>query len=286
MTMSKRMTFTSITALPAGIRRETVVDFLHDHEEMIDLNPLVIKRHPISPPAHALPDEHDCIWYSITDKISYLPGAARDILASEIVYSAAFHKLPLGMQSHCYAPLGVDIRSRWTVGGALPGEPREPVELGLGAPETGLYLREDVELRCNFIMASFIKKTVKQSHGTLVSRLSKLAKRAEPSEMPSLAHADDELRGNGGAQYQYRHTTPSTSGVSPVSAMPSAHTPQDPSGPYVSNGQQFHPDNEGDAMPNSIRSAQAPAHQVSDPTHYSNTAADGRNYRGNLSELE
>jgi hypothetical protein len=279
MTMSKRTTFTSITPLPAGIRREVVVDFLQGPEGMIDLNPLVKERHPISPPEHALPDELDCIWYSITDKISYLPGAARDILTSEIAYSAAFHKLPLGMQSHCYAPMGVDIRSRWTVGGSLPGEPREPVELGLGAPETGLYLREDVELRCNFIMAGFIKKTVKQSHGTLVGRLSKLAETADPSEMSRMAPVDNEFHRNGRAPH--RHT-----GSTGMGEYHDSSRSASASRPYVSNGQQFHPENEGEVMPNSIRSAQAPAHQVSDPTRYRDTAANGQNYRGNLSELE
>lgn len=58
----------------------------------------------------------------------------------------------------------------------MPGEPREPVELGLGAPQSGLYLREDVDIRCNFLMAGFVKKTLQKSHGSLVD---KLAERAE-----------------------------------------------------------------------------------------------------------
>jgi hypothetical protein len=37
--MSKRTVFTTITPLPAGITRETVLETLHDHIEMIDLNP-------------------------------------------------------------------------------------------------------------------------------------------------------------------------------------------------------------------------------------------------------
>ncbi|UKZ55147.1 hypothetical protein TrVGV298_008964 [Trichoderma virens] len=52
------------------------------------------------------------------------------------------------------------------------GEDPEPMELGLGAPRTGLYIREDVVITCNVMMASFIKKTIKKAHGTLMEALS------------------------------------------------------------------------------------------------------------------
>ncbi|KAH7160949.1 hypothetical protein EDB81DRAFT_332665 [Dactylonectria macrodidyma] len=168
-----RTTFTTITPLPRSIPRQVVIDFLHDHLEMIDLNPLIKERHPISPPPNAPPEEHRCVWYSLTDRIDYLPGGA---ISGQVSYTCAFHDLPQGLQTHCYAPMGLDIRDRWSVGGSLPGEPKEPVELGLNAPLTGLYLREDVDLRCNALMAGFVKKTLKKSHGSLVERLAEKAK--------------------------------------------------------------------------------------------------------------
>jgi hypothetical protein len=70
--MSKRTTFTTISPLPPDIDRQAVLNFLHNHEAMIDLNPLVIERHPLSvPPAHCPEEEEQCIWWSMTDKISY-----------------------------------------------------------------------------------------------------------------------------------------------------------------------------------------------------------------------
>ncbi|UNI13479.1 hypothetical protein JDV02_000222 [Purpureocillium takamizusanense] len=171
--MSKRTVFTSITPLPAGISRQTAISFLHDHLEMIDLNPLIIRRERIPPPAHCPAEERGCVWYRLTDKVSYLPGG---LAASEVDYTCAFHDLPAGLQTHCYAPLGLEIRDRWSVGGSMPGEPREPVELGIGAPATGLYLREDVDMRCNIVMAAFVKKTIKKSHGALVVRLAEKAR--------------------------------------------------------------------------------------------------------------
>ncbi|KAM5348007.1 hypothetical protein ACJ41O_007831 [Fusarium nematophilum] len=164
-----RTTFTTITPLPSSITRQVVVDFLHDHLEMIDLNPLIKERHQIPPPPHATPEEQRCVWYSLTDRIDYLPGG---VVSGQISYTCAFHDLPEGLQTHCYAPMGLDIRDRWSVGGSMPGEPPEPVELGLGAPMTGLYLREDVDLRCNMLMAGFVKKTLKKSHGSLVEKMS------------------------------------------------------------------------------------------------------------------
>lgn len=166
--MSKRTVFTTITPLPAGITRETVIETLHSHVEMIDLNPLVEERHPIKAPAKATAEEFHCIWYSLTDKVSYLPGG---LISGKVTYQACFHDLVNGLQTHCYAPMGLDIKGKWTLGGTLPHEPKEAVEIGLGAPRNGLWLREDVDMRCNMFMTTFVKKTLKRAHLTLVDRL-------------------------------------------------------------------------------------------------------------------
>ncbi|KAI1377602.1 hypothetical protein F4677DRAFT_444194 [Hypoxylon crocopeplum] len=214
--MSKKSTFTTISPLPPGITREVVIDFLHNHVEMIDLNPLVIERHPIQPPPHAPPEEQRCVWWSMTDKISYLPGG---VVSGDITYSAAFNDLPNGVQTHCYAPMGTDIRERWSLNGSLPGEPLEPVELGINAPRQGLYLREDVELRCNFVMSSFVKKTLKKAHGTLVERLlqkSRVASRsAAATPVPGSSSMLSHQRTASSAHSGSVHSSPHTSYASP-----------------------------------------------------------------------
>jgi len=166
--MSKRTIFTTLTPLPPGISRETVLETLHSHVEMIDLNPLVEERHPIKPPPNATAEEYHCLWYSLTDKVAYLPGG---MISGRVSYNVCFHDLPLGLQTHCYAPMGLNIRGKWTLGGSLPGEPVAPVELGFGAPLTGLHIREDVDMKCNIVMTSFVKKTLKKAHAALVDRL-------------------------------------------------------------------------------------------------------------------
>jgi hypothetical protein len=188
--MSKRSVFTTISPLPAGIPRDVVLDFLHNHLEMIDLNPLVKERHPIKPPPNAPDDELKCIWYSLTDRITYLPGG---LASGDISYTCAFHDLPDGIQTHCRAPLNVDIRDKWTLCGTLPGEPAEPVELGIGAPATGLYIREDVDLRCNILMTGFVKKNLKKSHATLVDHLVEKARLVMSGDKDSIRTGQSPL---------------------------------------------------------------------------------------------
>jgi hypothetical protein len=142
------------------------METLRDHVEMINLNPLVIDRFPVKAPSFASPEEYHAIWYQIVDKINGM----------KINYHGCFNDLPDGLQTHVFAPLGVEIRSRWLLGGNLPGEPAQPVEMGLGIPRQGLYLREDVDLKCNIIMTSFVKKNLKRSHHVLVERFLEKAK--------------------------------------------------------------------------------------------------------------
>jgi hypothetical protein len=166
--MSKRTVFTTITPLPSGVTRASVMETLYNHVEMIDLNPLVQSREPCKAPAFATAEEFHCQWYEITDKVAYLPGG---MYSGKVVYYASFHNLSNGLQTHCYAPMGLNIKGKWTLGGSLPGEPKEAVELGLGVPKDGLYLREDVDMKCNVLLTGFVKKTTKKAHSHLVGRL-------------------------------------------------------------------------------------------------------------------
>ncbi|KAF2149884.1 hypothetical protein K461DRAFT_230485, partial [Myriangium duriaei CBS 260.36] len=165
--MSKRTLYTIVTPLPATVTRQTAVEALHDHAAMIQLNPLVINFESCKPPPNAPPDEFHAIWYELTDRISYLPG-----VKGRVSYKACFHDLPRGLQTHVYAPAGLEIREKWSVGGNELGEEREVLELGLvGVPREGLYLREDVDMHCNLFLTNFVKKNLKKAHGVLVDRL-------------------------------------------------------------------------------------------------------------------
>jgi hypothetical protein len=173
--MPKQTLFTNITPLPPNIPRELAIAMLHNHDEMIQLNPLVIEHHPIKAPRDAPADEFlDCVWQEMTDRISYLPG-----IKGKVSYKACFHDYPSGLQTHIYAPLGVDIREKWSVGGNLPGEPPEPRELGVDKPASGLYLREDGNLRCSRMTHGFVLKNLDVAHKVLVERIIKKAERID-----------------------------------------------------------------------------------------------------------
>ncbi len=79
--------------------------------------------------------------------------------------------------------MGLDIKEKWTLGGNAPGEPIQPAEIGIGAPISGLYLREDVELKCNFLMTRFVRKQLKDALATLVARLLVKSQLLEAADM-------------------------------------------------------------------------------------------------------
>lgn len=151
---------------------------------MIDLNPLVIHRAPCKAPGFAPADEYFSTWYMLKDKVQYIPGSNK--MSGNVSYHACFHDLSIGLQTHVYAPLGLEIRNKWTLGESKPGE---AVELGLDIPKQGLWLREDVDMRCNVLMTLFVKKTLKKAHATLVDRLVELSHLTESvkSERASLS---------------------------------------------------------------------------------------------------
>ncbi|OAL01952.1 hypothetical protein IQ06DRAFT_219706 [Phaeosphaeriaceae sp. SRC1lsM3a] len=166
--MPKTATFTTITPLPAGITRKSVMEMYEDHMAMIDLNPLVVERFRCRPPSYAPPDEYFATWYTIKDKVSYLPGG---FAQGSVSYHACFHDTPEGLKTHVYAPLGLDIRGKWSVGGSLPGEPKQEPEKGIKAPRHGIYIREDVTMTCSSLLMGFVKRTFKDSHASLVEKL-------------------------------------------------------------------------------------------------------------------
>jgi hypothetical protein len=175
---------------------DAAISFLRDHFQMIDLNPLVINRQRLPiPPAEASPEEMHAHWYQITDKISYMPG-----VSSAVSYNACMHDLTDGLQTHTFAPAGVEIRGRWTIGGgALPGEGRtNPSELGMDVPRHGLYLMETTELRCNFLMTGFIKKNLKGAHAKVVEKIVDIAREREPK--PPVPAKDPSYHSRGPSQ--------------------------------------------------------------------------------------
>jgi hypothetical protein len=168
--MARKTAYTKITPLPSSIPRQLALDMLHSHTEMIQLNPLVTGVRSIDAPRDAAADEFFAQWYEISEIITWGFG-----MKKKIAFKGVFHDIPNGLQTHVYAPMGVDMRNKWSVRGNQPGEPREPRELGVETPVEGLYLREDVEIVCNLALTSFVKKEQKAAAGVMVDRLTRKA---------------------------------------------------------------------------------------------------------------
>jgi hypothetical protein len=172
--LRKKSTYTNITPIPSYIPRQLAIDILHSHGEIIELNPLVLGFEPIKAPRDAPSDEFYATWYEISQRIQYIPGVGK-MGSGTIKFKGCFHDMPWGLQTHIYAPANVDLRNKWQICGNQQGEPPETHELGIGAPPEGLYLREDIEIKCNVTMVGFVKKETKAASKVLVERLIKKA---------------------------------------------------------------------------------------------------------------
>ncbi|CAJ2513128.1 Uu.00g012470.m01.CDS01 [Anthostomella pinea] len=176
--LRKKEVYTVCTPIPGFIPRQLAIDILHSHGEVITLNPLVLSHKQIKAPRDAAADEYFSTWYEITERIQYVPGLGR-FGSGKLVFTGCFHDLPWGLQSHILVPMGVDLRNKYRIAGNQPGvEPPEHAEIGLaalGAPKDGLYLREDIEIRCNIAMVGLVKSQMKTASREMVQRIIKKA---------------------------------------------------------------------------------------------------------------
>ncbi|TDZ24463.1 hypothetical protein Cob_v003361 [Colletotrichum orbiculare MAFF 240422] len=176
--LRKKEVYTTITPIPGFIPRQLAIDILHSHSEVITLNPLVLEHKPIPAPRDAAADEYYSTWYEITERVQFIPGIGK-MGSGKISFNGCFHDMPWGLQTHTYAPMNIDLRNKYRIDGNQPGiEPPHQPEIGmggLGVPADGLYLREDIEIRCNLTMMSFVKAQLKAASKEMVSRIIKKA---------------------------------------------------------------------------------------------------------------
>ncbi|KAF2164865.1 hypothetical protein M409DRAFT_24770 [Zasmidium cellare ATCC 36951] len=216
--MGKRIVYTKITPLPSNVPRQLAIELLHSHEEVIELNPLVTGVKSIEAPRDAPNDEYFSQWYEISEIITWGFG-----LRKKIAFKGVFHNQPYGLQSHVYAPFGVDLRNKYSIGGNQPGEPRKTRELGVDTPQDGLYLREDVEIVCNLALASFVKKETKEATGKMIQRLARKAELLDEGKL----HAMFE---NGRLKTSKPSGQSDTDGSQPTSSPPGSPSPSMMSG--------------------------------------------------------
>ena len=118
--MGKRSTFTLITPLPSSVPRQLALDLLHSHKEVIEVNPLVTGVRAIDAPRESPSDEYYSAWYEITQVITWGFG-----IKKKIAFKGVFHDQPWGLQTHTYAPMGVDLRIKYRIGGSQVRDGRD-----------------------------------------------------------------------------------------------------------------------------------------------------------------
>ena len=105
----------------------------------------------------------------------------------KIAFNTVFHDQPWGVQTHAYAPLGVDLRNKYTVGGSQLGEPRECKELGVDTPADGLYIREDTEIICSVPLTSkMVKSETQRTIGVMVERIARKAELLDEGKLHAI----------------------------------------------------------------------------------------------------
>ncbi|GAQ46176.1 similar to An18g02600 [Aspergillus niger] len=167
--LRKKEVYTNTISLPSNIPRKLAIDILHNHGEIISLNPLVISHTPIKAPRNAPADEYYSTWYEITERVRYVPGT--------ISFKGCFHDEPWGLKTHTYAPMGVDLRKTYRIIESPINDPLPAftVTQSAGNKNGGLCLREDVEIECNITLISFVKSQLRAASKILVDRLIKKA---------------------------------------------------------------------------------------------------------------
>ncbi|KAH7400537.1 hypothetical protein DE146DRAFT_465538 [Phaeosphaeria sp. MPI-PUGE-AT-0046c] len=242
--MKKKTSYTHITPIPSFIPRQLAIDMLQSHGEVIELNPLVTGFEAIKAPRNAPADEFYATWYEISQRIQYIPGIGK-MGSGAIKFNGCFHDMPWGLQTHTYAPAGVDLRNKWQICGNQPGEPAEPRELGLGAPPEGLYLREDIEIKCNVTMVSFVKKEMQAASKKMVERIIKKAELLDSGVLQGMMENGKLKTHNPQDRRAGDHKSPQPSPTQPYQ-MPMSPTqqsafPNQSGQPRLNNQQQYIP---------------------------------------------
>ncbi|KAL4779786.1 hypothetical protein BJX76DRAFT_351501 [Aspergillus varians] len=177
--LRKKEGYKNLTPIPLCVPRQLALDILHSHSEIITLNPLVLTHQPVKAPQYATPDEYYYTWHEITQRVQVVPGLGK-LGSGKISFKGCFHDLPSGLQTHTYAPMGIELWHVYRIVGNQPGETAGAgagagVEVGDLDGEQRLYLHEDIQIECNVTLISFVKTQLKAASKVLVERLLKKA---------------------------------------------------------------------------------------------------------------
>ncbi|GAB7350438.1 hypothetical protein MBLNU459_g1045t1 [Dothideomycetes sp. NU459] len=149
------------TALPPAVDPASAVAFLHDHEALIKLSPLVTSYHQTSSDGRR-------VSYDIRERISVLP---RNLWDQEIQFSAVFEDRENGLWSELHAPLGLVSEVTYEVMQVKDESRFDVVDHEGEAIVTQWMLKETIDSSCNIAFKSFVDASMVPTRRKMAERL-------------------------------------------------------------------------------------------------------------------
>jgi hypothetical protein len=141
-------TLTTSTPIPPNISIQDVLNLLHDHIAMMDLNPLVVSHNHI--PSPDIVPAWDSTFL-VTDQISCY------FCKTDTKYQASFRNTADGLETEFKAALGVTGKAVWKVEKRPTSESMNPE----------LVLVEIAKVTCPWLLRPFVEGDFKTSHQEL-----------------------------------------------------------------------------------------------------------------------
>jgi len=182
------------TPIPTFLSDKDVITELHDHNNILTLQALIISHKEVDPETHhtvlsdpsfpADPAPVKC--YEVTEGLIVIPGIG-DWGKRFINFPAWFQDTPFGLHVRAHPPGGVMVRAEWRVehagsGGGGDGSDTDGVE-----EQTEFLLVEDLTVECASWMMPFVGMTVEGAHRNICWKLvEKLAAEKRDKEHDTL----------------------------------------------------------------------------------------------------
>ncbi len=172
--MMRTTKYTIINPLLADVLCQLIIDMLHSHDKIIELNLLVLKHHFVKVLNDTFSDEYFLTWHEITEHLQYI---------SKMTFKKVFHNMPWGLQTHIYVLTEINLKNKYQIKGSQLNKPQMLWELSNKSSVDELYLQENVKIMCNFIIISYVKKNVQKVLTVLIAQMLKKAKLLDAEQL-------------------------------------------------------------------------------------------------------
>lgn len=151
------------TAVPSTVTSESVIAYLHNHQAIIGLSPLVTSSKRAATQRSGIQDE-----YNVHEEISVLPMG---LYRKTISFKAIFEDRDTGVWSKVFAPLGFVSEALYTVE-RITAELAADVVDDIGARiESEWVLKETITSSCNIIFKAFVDASLVPTRRTMAQKL-------------------------------------------------------------------------------------------------------------------